>query len=477
MAVTPTPTAPIPPVAAAPATTPAPAPAPVAAAPVTDFTARLNDLTATAAGKTLDTAATKANATAPYEQQLNSINTQLATAQANAIAHQESAARAGETLGYASREQQAIARTDSIEVLKLQALQAGAQGNIALAEKHAQAAIDTKYGQVEQDIQTAKTNLYDHYDTFNAAEKKRADATLLRLDANDALVKQHKADETLIYNTANIAFANGADAATVQKMYDAPTPQAAALVGAKFMQDPKAKYDLEAARLGNILTKANTAKVQRETSLLGQPSPTEQKAAADALKEAKASIPVMQDKIDLVDALSKSPGLASRVGTSFLTRTPTGSGFLGNVGKIVAGVVKAPLTLGLGTFGDVSAAASGAGQNFAGGVHKLVGGLTLDNLIAAKARGATFGALSEGELNILASSATALNDWEIKDAQGHGTGVWNIDEASFNKELKTIQDLTRRAIQQSTGKVFSPEEQAVFNSLDQQPVISAASYY
>ena len=167
----------------------------------------------------------------------------------------------------------------------------------------------------------------------------------------------------------------------------------------------------------------------------------------------------MQDKITAVDALKTNSGLNSRVGTSFLSRGSRG--VLGTIGRAVS-VVGLPSLLS----GAIDSA-TGAGQDFAGGVHKLVGGLTLDNLIAAKARGATFGALSEGELGILASSATTINDWEIKDDSGRGTGFWNIDEASFKKELENIKTLTQRAITQSGGSLFSDEESALLDELYQ----------
>ena len=182
------------------------------------------------------------------------------------------------------------------------------------------------------------------------------------------------------------------------------------------------------------------AKTQKEISLLGEPSVAERKASQAALLEAEASIPVMRDKITAVDLLKKHPGLNSRVGTNPLARTAFG--------------LKDKL--------------SGKGQDFAGGIHKLVGGLTLDNLIAAKARGATFGALSEGELRILANSATAITDWELKDDKNNGTGVWNIDEASFNRELDTIRELTQRAIVQSGKSIIADDEDALINQMYQE---------
>lgn len=76
-------------------------------------------------------------------------------------------------------------------------------------------------------------------------------------------------------------------------------------------------------------------------------------------------------------------------------------------------------------------------SNFIAGVQQLQNQLTLDNLQNAKKNGATFGALSEGELGLLASSASKLNSWAVKDKAGNVTG-YNTDQASFKAELDNI---------------------------------------
>ena len=192
------------------------------------------------------------------------------------------------------------------------------------------------------------------------------------------------------------------------------------------------------------------AKMQKEIRLMGEPTAAERKQMEADIKEANASIPVMRDKIDAVDLLKKHAGFNSRVGT-----TPFDRKLFGGKDKF-----------------------SGAGQDFAGGIHKLVGGMTLQNLIDAKNRGATFGALSEGELRILASSATAINDWEVKDDKGNPTGAWNIDEASFERELDTIKTLTQRAIQQSGQSLISDDEDALIDQMSKENTpFNPASYY
>lgn len=184
-----------------------------------------------------------------------------------------------------------------------------------------------------------------------------------------------------------------------------------------------------------------------------EPTPKEKQVAAAALKNAQASIPVMQDKIATINGLKDAPGLQTRVGTNILARTP--NGFWGGVGK-ASTIVGAGLMLAK----DLPDKLSGAGQDFAASIHKVTNGLTLQNLIDSKAQGATFGALSDSELQLLASSATRLSDWEIKDKNGVGKGIWNIDENSFKRELDNINKLTARALVMSGQSLLNNSEES-----------------
>lgn len=81
-------------------------------------------------------------------------------------------------------------------------------------------------------------------------------------------------------------------------------------------------------------------------------------------------------------------------------------------------------------------------SDFIAGVNQLTGQLTVTNLQQAKAQGATFGALSEGELRLLEGSATKLNSWAIKDKNGNVTG-YNTSGKSFNAELDKIHNYAK----------------------------------
>ncbi|OHE77469.1 MAG: hypothetical protein A3F67_11000 [Verrucomicrobia bacterium RIFCSPHIGHO2_12_FULL_41_10] len=130
-------------------------------------------------------------------------------------------------------------------------------------------------------------------------------------------------------------------------------------------------------------------------------------AGQDQLSMAQA-----QGDIDLVDSLKTHKGLGSSVGTIKLTRfTP---------------------------FGMMTAKKS----DFIASVEQLASQLSLESLIQAKSRGATFGALSEGEMRILSASASKIGTWRIIDKDDNVEG-YKTSEANFKKELDSISNFAK----------------------------------
>lgn len=362
---------------------------------------------------------------------------------------QQEAQGLGATAGGVAPLQAARLRENAIKSLSLAAAAQTLQGNISLAETNIQNALDAEFQPEKDKLEVLKQLYQFNKDDLERTDKKRADTLNILLNERNRQLDLQKADKQEIYNIGLTAAKYGADSATVQKIMSSSSRGDALAAAGASLQDPKAQYDVENARLQNILTKVQIDKANKEISLLGQPTKEELKAQSEALKTAEAAIPVMQDKLTLIDAIKNNDALRAVVGPNAFAR----------------GQIPVPLPLGLGFNIPVSKARlTGEAQNFIGGIQKLVGGLTLDNLIAAKARGATFGALSDGELGILANSATAINNWAIKDKEGNVVG-YNVSESAFNDELDTIKMLTQRALQQQQGSLFSPEEQDVLNEL------------
>ena len=107
----------------------------------------------------------------------------------------------------------------------------------------------------------------------------------------------------------------------------------------------------------------------------------------------------------------------------------------------------------------------GKKSEFVAGVEQLTGELTLNNLINAKARGATFGALSEGELKILASSASKIGTYAIKDKSGNIKG-YKTTEKGFQRELDNIKNAAIKDFELKTGKKYSDYQKEQDISVD-----------
>ena len=141
-----------------------------------------------------------------------------------------------------------------------------------------------------------------------------------------------------------------------------------------------------------------------------------------------------QSNIQQIDELSKSAMMGGAVGTTFLDRAP--EGFWGSLGAVVS-VIGIPSFID-GTWRKVT----GQKQNFIAGVEQLQSQLSLDNLIQAKAKGATFGALSDTEMKVLSSSASKLGSWVKKDSNGNVIG-YNTTKSAFRQELYKINNFAK----------------------------------
>ena len=199
-------------------TTPAPTPS-----PATDLTSQLESLQAELLGAPAAKAETVSGATAKFQKQLDEINAQIRMHQATALERQEKALATGETLGFAAGEAQRIARTDAIEAMKLSSLAQAMQGNISTAEKLAGNAADAEFAEKLQKLAITRNNIIANWDTFTAAEKKRAQATLESIDAQDAFVVQQKQESKDIQGVARQAAQLGANNVLLNKILQAPS--------------------------------------------------------------------------------------------------------------------------------------------------------------------------------------------------------------------------------------------------------------
>lgn len=319
------------------------------------------------------------------------------------------------------------------------------------------------------DIAMAKS-AYDSLETFR---EERANAFQKTIDETNKIIQQQKeaqvAEQERIYeevvkpiqSISLTAAKFGAPPALLEKINNAGSVEEAIQIASSSLVDPKAQYELEGAQLDLAYKKAQIAKLNKETSQIGQPTAAQVKASAAEAQASEEAVAPLQDKLALIEKLLVSPGLASAVGP--------------NIGPDIPYV---PDLHQIARFGLFSA---GKRQNFIAGVSQLVNQETIDTLIKLKARGGTLGALSDQERILLQSAATKIGQWQVEDDKGRVLG-YNINEQAFKDELNTIKTVTQRALEKARGGLISPEEQDGLdmyfgNTDEEQNTFDAANFY
>ncbi|MCP3684578.1 MAG: hypothetical protein GY861_18075 [bacterium] len=379
------------------------------------------------------------------------------------------------TTAFLGRQQQEIGRQAAIQALPLQsqilAKQAVVTGNMSLLKM----ATD-KLNKAFEVQEKHETNLYNYkrdlrnavYGYMTVQEQAKSNAQAKQeereyQEKRDALTRANdiadKASENGQYDLAAQITALDSSSSTYTQDVAALQKQIVEKV------DPMEALKMETIRKQNIL-------LDKQISSFGQLSPEQQlerQAEEDAqLQEAASSIQVVNKKMNTIEALlgdQYQNALKKRVGTSSHmiaggfgdSRQSTNESLWG-------------LTATVENFWSGASAENtfGQGNAFAGFVKNLTSGLTLNELQEAKARGATFGALSNAELQILAESATAISQWEIKEwrnGEQVGMGVWNVDEKTFKQELRTIYHYLQAAKTRDEKKLISDSERNSFNEI------------
>ena len=116
-------------------------------------------------------------------------------------------------------------------------------------------------------------------------------------------------------------------------------------------------------------------------------------------------------------------------------------------------------------------------------INQVLSQETLNSLIGAKADGATFGALSEGELGLLAKSANALSGRIENEDENNPTKITGFSgsEAGVKKDIKAFIDILGKAIEGKTGQSTNSTTLNIgaetFNEMSAQESASFEGYY
>lgn len=122
---------------------------------------------------------------------------------------------------------------------------------------------------------------------------------------------------------------------------------------------------------------------------------------------------------------------------------------------------------------------TGSKANLIADVEQIRSQLSLQSLINSKAQGATFGALSEGELLLLQSSGSKLTQWAVEDPNTKKIVGYKASEKDFKAEMDKINNFAKLdyilkggnpedvgAVQQSDGKYLVKNSDGTYTTLN-----------
>ena len=377
----------------------------------------------------------KEQAVSNYTGQLNSI---VANRDAQVISL-EGTGR-GQTTGFIGGEQGRINREAAISALPVQAQLSAAQGDLQMAQAHVDKLFQIRSQDAQMEFQF-KSKIADSLFAYANESQQRAINTKKEADAR--AYDEKKTNLAYANDWAKTAIEYGQSGLAGRIMgLDQNSPTFSTELAKLQGQVRKPVVDTSGDNVQFISATANqpAGYFNKSTGLFTPLDGTNGQGNQDIAKAQSVQT------VNQIDSVLNNKAISSAVGTSGLSRS---TGGVGNT-----------ILQGLSLFGLPAAISgvknklSGQQQDFVGGVKQITGQLTVDKLVQAKSNGATFGALSDGERELLAGSASKIGTWEIKDKNGNVVG-YNASESSVKKELDTIKNFAKL---DALNKGVQPEE-------------------
>jgi len=337
-----------------------------------------------------------------------------------------------------NRRKSDIDRQTAIKSIPLQMELDLAQGDLMSAQSN----LDTLFQLKSDDAQNMMEYKNKLAETvFNVATAEQQNVIEAQIREENRAFQIQQANQLNARNVANSIMSNQPKLASKMAQIDWSSPNAQnefANLQSQVSEDPMDVLDMK-------IKQAQLTKLQKETSMIGQPTATERKLLRDqeekereAQRTVEGQNETLRTKLKLIENIqSKTTQLATRVGTNPFSRLSPNA------------IVK---------FFQIDPVGWAKGKEFAGLVHQLTSKEFVDTLIESKKQGAAYGQLSNQEGDDLRAAATAINDWEMKDKNGNKLGIWNVSEKAFNAELDKIKDLANTSILRATGSLVDNEE-------------------
>lgn len=353
------------------------------------------------------------------------------------------------------------------EINTLNARATALQGNISLAQQMAKDAVAQKYAPVYEALDIKQAQLKALDPLLSADEKKQASEQQIRTQFALQDIKQRQENESKIQELIMNGAQFGASQSLLTQASQAKTPMQAAMIlgaygGKDYLQNQKLRAEI--AKISGVGSGGAVAGGTGGTTT----------GAATTLSNGKPASSTAQNYLAQINAGKSYDEVLKEIGTTDkrawlrdevidLYAKQGNKPILAADNPVVQGIQQqiGKLDILLSGYKDVSGTIQGGlgilpdklniyKQDTLNAAKEFMNSDTLKQLADAKSKGVTFGALSEGELALVAGASNALAASAIKDKDGNITGFTG-SEATLKKNIETIKDNLKKAIQTKTG--------------------------
>lgn len=288
------------------------------------------------------------------------------------------------------------------------------QNNITAATAQIDAALEAKYSPVEEALKNEMFFLQRQWQLSDKTDQRAWEARMNVVEAQQDEIKDAKRLTEMMVQA-------GASPEEVKSVMSKGTPgeqrsSALSVLGRITSEDRRMDLAIKAEQLKEL---RKPKEATRSTQIIEQNGNKMliDSQTGEIISTFGADVPedaIVKEKstnfVNSIDTLKDHPGLNSSVGPTWYTRTALADAF-------------------------------GAKDEFVGSVENVVRNLTLNTFAEAKEKGMTFGAMSQGEWDILSESATKIAQWrKIKD----GSVVsYDVSESAFKKELDVLSNFAK----------------------------------
>lgn len=355
--------------------------------------------------------------------------------------------------------QGAILRSKAAAIGIKQAQAEAMRGNLSMAQDMVNRAVDLQHQDKLDEINIQYKQLDLLQGMLDKEESIKAEALKRQYADQQAQIEAQKEQQKQVQSIMLSAAQYGADPNTLDSISKAPTVEEAIAAGSKFLGVEWANK-LQQQQFENNLNQDQLAFNQYDANRNFDLRTAEFNLKANS-DSRDTSWQEINGKKVLVDNQTGDV-IASPSGTQGIDPLAQAAA-QENISSIndLLGKLSSPTSVGVSAnsaFRNFLVNPFSSKKNdFIAGIKQVTDQLTLDKLIQAKANGATFGALSDSERETLASAATRIGSWAVKDKNGNIVG-YNTSGDSLKAELNKIANFAKLDYIKKGG---SPDEVGV----------------